>query len=97
MSQALVFAGRYDEAASLARKAALGNPNGAVPARWEAIACALSGRIVEAQGALARMRAIDPNLRLSHLERGRGVASQLRRAEDRALVIEGLRRAGLPE
>jgi len=97
MSQALLFAGRYDEAASLARKAALGNPTGAVPARWEAIACALSGRIVEAREALARMRAIDPDLRLSHLERGRGVASQLRRAEDRALIIEGLRRAGLPE
>jgi adenylate cyclase len=97
MSQALLFAGRYDGAASLARKAALGNPTGAVPARWEAIACALSGRIVEAREALARMRAIDPDLRLSHLERGRGVASQLRRAEDRALVIEGLRRAGLPE
>jgi adenylate cyclase len=97
MSQALVFAGRFDEAISLARKAALGNPNGTVPARWEAIACALSGRIVEAREALARMRAIEPDLRLRHLESGRGVAAQFRRAEDRALVIEGLRIAGLPE
>jgi adenylate cyclase len=97
MSQALLFAGRFDEAVSLARKAALGNPNGTVPARWEAIACALSGRIVEAREALARMRAIDPDLRLSRLESGRGMAAQLRRAEDRALVMQGLRIAGLPE
>jgi adenylate cyclase len=90
-----LFSGRYDEAASWARKAALERPEGPVAARIEAIACALSGRIVEAQDALARMLAINPDVRLSHL--ARGVAVRLRRAEDRALFIEGLRRAGLPE
>src|SRR5262249_939784 len=89
-----LFAGRYDEAASWARRAALENPDWASTARVEIIACALSGRIVEAREALARMRAIDPELRLSNLER---VAPPLRRAEDRALFIEGLRLAGLPE
>jgi tetratricopeptide (TPR) repeat protein len=98
MGFANLFSGRYDEAASWARKAALERSEWAVAARIEAIACALSGRIVEAQEALARMRAIDPDVRLSHLaSQKRGVALRLRRAEDRALFIEGLRRAGLPE
>jgi hypothetical protein len=39
------------------------------------------------------MRAIDPELRLSNPRLG----SLWRRPEDRALYIEGLRRAGLPE
>jgi tetratricopeptide (TPR) repeat protein len=92
-----LFAGRYDEAAAWARKAALEKPGWAVPPRIEAAACALSGRIAEAQEALARMRVIDPDLRLSHLGKQRGVASRLRRAEDLVLFIEGLRLAGLPE
>jgi tetratricopeptide (TPR) repeat protein len=92
-----LFAGRYDEAAAWARKAALEKPGWAVPPRIEATACALSGRIAEAQEALARMRVIDPDLRLSHLGKQRGVASRLRRSEDLVLFIEGLRLAGLPE
>ena len=87
-----LFAGRYDEAVSWARKAALEKPDWAPTVRVETIACALSGRIVEAQEALARMRALDPNLRLSNAG-----GKNWRRAEDRALYIEGLRLAGLPE
>src|SRR5262249_3460052 len=97
MSQAHLFAGRYDEAASWARKAALEKPEWAVPPRIEAIAFALSGRIAEAREALTRMRAIDPGLRMSNLGPKRGVGFGWRRAEDHALYIEGLRRAGLPE
>src|SRR5262249_58833389 len=93
MGLANLFSGRYDEAASWARKAALERPE-PVAARIEAIACALSDRIVEAQEALARMLAINPDVRLSYL--ARGVAARVRRAEDRAPFIEGLRRAGLP-
>jgi len=92
-----LFAGRYDDAASWARRATLEKPGWAVPPRIEAICCALSGRIAEAQEALARMRAIDPDLRLSHLATQRGVATRLRRVADRDLMIEGLRKAGLPE
>ena len=92
MGWAHLFAGRYDEAASWARKAALEKPDWAPTARVEAIACALSGRIVKAREALARMRALDPNLKLSNAG-----GKNWRRAEDRALYIEGLRRAGLPE
>jgi hypothetical protein len=55
---------------------------------------ALSGRIVEAREALGRMLAIEPDYRLSILLAELG---PWRRAEDRALAIEGLRRAGLPE
>jgi len=93
MSFAHLFAGQYDEAVLWARKAALERPNWAPTARAETIACALSGRIAEAQEALARMRAIDPDVRLNNPK----LTSGFRRAEDRALFIEGLRKAGLPE
>jgi tetratricopeptide (TPR) repeat protein len=92
ISFAHLFAGRYDEAVSWSRKATLEKPNWTT--RAEVIACALSGKIVEAREALARMRAIEPDYRLSILE---GVRFPWRRPEDRALFIEGLRRAGLPE
>jgi adenylate cyclase len=92
MGWAHLFAGRYDEAASWARRAALEKPDWAPTARIETIACALSGRIVEAREALARVRTIDPNLRLGNVG-----PINWRRAEDRALYIEGLRLAGLPE
>jgi tetratricopeptide (TPR) repeat protein len=86
MGWAHLFAGRYDEAACWAKKAELEKPGWAVPPRIEAIACALSGGIVEAHKALARMRAIDPDLRLSNLTRGaRGMA--WRRTEDRRYRI----------
>ncbi len=87
-----LFAGHYDEAASWARRAALEKPDWAPTARVEAIAHGLSGRPVEAQAALARLLAIDPTVRLSTLNLG-----PWRRAEDRALYVEGLRKAGLPE
>jgi adenylate cyclase len=92
MGWAHLFAGHYDEASSWARKAALENPQWASTATVEAIAFALSGKIVEAREALARMLAITPDVRLSQK-----TAAAWRRAEDRALYIEGLRRAGLPE
>jgi tetratricopeptide (TPR) repeat protein len=94
ISEAHLFAGRYEEAVSWARKAALEKADWATPERTMAIACAPSGRIVEAREALDRMRAIEPDYRLSiHLAR----IAPWRRAEDRALIIEGLLRAGLPE
>jgi adenylate cyclase len=92
MGWAHLFEGRYDEAATWARKAALERPDWAPTARVETIALALSGRIVEAREALGRMLAITPDVRLSNL-----VLTSWRRAEDRALYVEGLRRAGLPE
>ncbi len=94
MGFAHLFAGHYDEAAFWARKTMLEQSDFVVAARVAAIAYALSGKMAEARQAMARLRAIDPGLRLSNLQR---VAPPLRRAEDRALYIEGLRKAGLPE
>src|SRR5262249_52114685 len=94
MGTAYLFTGRYDEAASWAQKASHEQPNWAPAWRIAAIAYALSDRIVEAREAMARMREIDPGLRLSNLAR---VASPFRRSEDLARYTEGLRKAGLPE
>jgi len=87
-------AGRYDEAASWARKASQEQPNWAGSWRVAAAAYAQSDRIVEAREAMARLRELSPALRLSNLAR---VAPPLRRPEDLARWTEGLRKAGLPE
>ena len=94
MGWAHLYAGRYDEAASWARKASHEQPNWAPTWRLAAIAHALSDRIVEAREAMARLRELSPALRLSNLAR---VAPPLRRPKDRARYTEGLRKAGLPE
>ena len=94
MALAHLLADRYDEAVSWAAKSRNEQPNWATSLRVAAIAYALSDRIVEAREAIARLREIDPTLRLSNLEK---VAPPLRRPEDRARFIEGLRKAGLPE
>src|SRR6516165_3094598 len=94
MGAAPLFAGRYDEAVSWARKASQEQPNSATSWRFAAISYALSDRIVEARGAMARLREIDPTLRLANLAR---VAAPFRRPEDLARFTEGLRKAGLPE
>ena len=78
MALALLLADRYDEAVSWAAKARNEQPNWATSLRVAAIAYALSDRIVEAREAMARLREIDPTLRLSNLER---VAPPLRRPE----------------
>jgi adenylate cyclase len=94
MGYAHFFLGRYDEALSWARKASQEQPNYATTLRLAAIAYALSDRIVEAREAMARLREIDPTLRLANLAR---VAAPFRRPEDLARFTEGLRKAGLPE
>jgi TolB-like protein/class 3 adenylate cyclase len=94
MGNAHLFVGRYDEAVFWARKASQEQPNAVQPWRTAAIAYALSDRIVEAREAMARMREIDPTLRLSNLA---GLTHPFRRPEDLARWTEGLRKAGLPE
>jgi tetratricopeptide (TPR) repeat protein len=89
-----LFAGRYEQAASWAGKALLNRPHWAPGAREAAVAYALSGNIAGAKEAMAQLLALDPGLRLSTIGR---VAAPWRRAEDRALYLEGLRKAGLPE
>jgi adenylate cyclase len=94
MGLAHLFAGHTDDVVSWARKASHEQPNWAASWRLAAIAYALSNRIVEAREAMARLREVDPGLRLSNLAR---VTPPFRRPEDLALWTKGLRKAGLPE
>jgi len=94
MAFAHAFAGRYDEALSWATKALHEQPNLATALRVAAMANVLSDRMVEARAAMARLREVDPALRLSNLDR---VAPPFQRAEDRARFTESLRKAGLQE
>ena len=94
MAFAHAFAGRYDEAISWATTALHEQPNWATALRVAVTANALSDRMVDARAAMARLREVDPTLRLSNLDR---VVAPLRRAEDRERYIESLRKAGLPE
>ena len=87
------LAGRYDAASSWAEKALQENSNYLPGLRMAAASHALSGRIVQAQKALTRMRQIDPELRIASLAE----LVPFRAAKDFARYVEGLRKAGLPE
>jgi tetratricopeptide (TPR) repeat protein len=88
------FASRYDEAASWAERALREQPNYLAALRVAAASNALAGRPEKAQKLMARLRQLDPVLRISNLS---DVAAPLRRPEDLAKWEEGLRKAGLPE
>jgi TolB-like protein/class 3 adenylate cyclase len=87
------LAGRYDEASSWAEKALREHPNHSPAMRMAAASHALAGQLAEAHEAMARMRRVDPALRVST------VADRVpfRRPEDFSRYVEGLRKAGLPE
>jgi TolB-like protein len=87
------YAGRYDEASSWAEKGFLQQINSAAAARVAAASHALAGRLDQAHKAMARLREIDPTLRISDLRH----MIPFRRAEDLVRYEEGLRKAGLPE
>jgi TolB-like protein len=84
-------AGRYDEALAWVAKAQMEHANFAPTARHAAAINAHAGRMGEAQKAVAQLLQINPACRLSN------ISDPYRRPEDRALLIEGLRMAGLPE
>jgi len=86
-------AGRYDEASSWAEKALREDPNYLPAVRVLAASSALAGRLEDAQKAMARLREIDPTVRVSDL---RDLMPR-RRPEDVARYAEGLRKAGLPD
>jgi tetratricopeptide (TPR) repeat protein len=87
------FAARYDEASSWAEKALQARPNYVQGMRMAAAGHALAGRLEEARKMMARMRQIDPELRVSNLKNVIGYFG----SEDFARYSEGLRKAGLPE
>lgn len=93
MALAHFFAGRFDDALGWAEKS-LNNLSSLLAATVLITAShALCGREHEANDALARLRALDPKLRISGLRDW----IPIYRDEDLALLAEGLRRAGLPE
>ena len=88
-----MFAGRFDDASSWIEKPYRDRPDIAPIAGIAAASHALGGRDKEAQEAVERLRRIDPARRISNLKDW----YPLRRPEDVATYVEGLRRAGLPE
>ncbi len=86
--------GRYDEAVSWAAMALQDNPDYQPGLRMAAASNAMAGRPEQAHKAMARLRQLNPALRVSTLKDMRG---PYRRAEDLARYEEGLRQAGLPE
>jgi TolB-like protein/tetratricopeptide (TPR) repeat protein len=86
-----LLAGRYDEAIWWAQRACLNQPNYPVAWRLLASSSALSGRLDQAQKALARALQLDPGLEMSTLSH----YATWRRAEDFEHYAEGLRLAGL--
>jgi Flp pilus assembly protein TadD len=93
MACANLVAGRYEDASSWAGKALAQQPNHGPAARIAAASHALAGHPEKAAKAMARVREIDPALRILDV-RDR---FPFRRPEDEARVVEGLRRAGVPE
>jgi tetratricopeptide (TPR) repeat protein len=86
--------GRYDEAASWAAMALQENPDYQPGLRQAAASNAMAGRPEQAHKAMARLRQLNPTLRVSNLK---DVLSPYRHAEDLSRYTEALRRAGLPE
>jgi tetratricopeptide (TPR) repeat protein len=93
MAAAQFLAARYEDAAVWAEKSLQVRPNYAQALRMAAASHASAGRLVEAAAFMARMRALDPELRLTNLAR----AVPFRGAEDIARYADALRKAGLPE
>ena len=86
--------GRYDEAASWAVMALQDSPDFQPGLRIAAASNAMAGRPEQAHKAMARLRQLNPALRISNLKE---VLPPFRRAEDLLRLEEGLRQAGLPE
>jgi TolB-like protein len=93
MAAAHLFAGRYDAASALADEASRNLPSFLLAAAVAAASHTLAGRPEEGKKAMARLRRLDPLLRVSSL----GDWLPIRRAEDLATFADGLRKAGLPE
>ncbi|MBV8408025.1 MAG: hypothetical protein JOY64_10380 [Alphaproteobacteria bacterium] len=93
MAVANLMSGRYAEALSWAAKVLQPDPNFAPAWRMTAAMHGLAGNVAEARAACARLRELEPLLRVSNL---RDVIAPYRPA-DLARFEEGLRRAGLPE
>jgi adenylate cyclase len=92
MGIAFIELRRFDEAVAVARKAARQNQTYAATFRCLASALAHLGHEAEAQKAVSRMLELEPNFRISEWVK-RGAQWH----KHNKLVIEGIRKAGLPE
>jgi len=90
MGYAFIELGRFDEAIVAGKRALRQNPSLGVPYRCLASAFALLGRDAEAHESAARLLEVDPAFTIS-ARMGRVRRSHVK------LLIEGLRKAGLPE
>ena len=88
------FLGRFDEAASWAAMALQEIPDHQPTLRIGAASNAMAGRLERAHEAVARLRQLNPALRVSTLK---NVLGPYRHAEYISRYEEGVRQAGLPE
>ena len=93
IANAHFLVGRYEEVISWAQKPLRGQPDYMFALRILAAGCAMAGRLEEARREVARMRRIDPALRVSKLREILGPY----RPEGLTRYEEGLRKGGLPE
>src|SRR5215475_9867209 len=93
MGYAFIELGRFDEAIVAGKRALRQNPSFSVAYRCLASAFAHLGRDAEAREAAARVLETDPAFTISAISAdvARGALSNAK------LLIEGLRKAGLPE
>jgi TolB-like protein/class 3 adenylate cyclase/tetratricopeptide (TPR) repeat protein len=89
-----LFAGQYDQAATWAEKALRDGARNPNALRTAAASFALAGRLEEARKVVARFLEVFPDARVS---RAQAPFYYLRRPEDLARYVKGLRLAGLPE
>lgn len=94
ISHAHFFLGSYDEAVSWAATALQDNPDFQPALRMDAAGNAMAGRLEHASQSIARLRQLNPKIRVSNLKDFLG---PYRRAEDLSRYEEALRRAGLPK
>lgn len=93
MAAAHLFVGRYDAASSWAEQAFRELPSLLLVAATLAASHALAGRTAEAQRTMDHLRQLDPTLRLANLTDW----LPIHQPENLATLMDGLRKAGLPE
>jgi adenylate cyclase len=93
LAAAHFFAGNYDEAVTWAESSYREQPNWVPATRFAVASLALAGRLDEAKTAMARLRRLDPDLRISNLHK----LLPYRRPEDFERWAAAMRLAGLPE
>jgi TolB-like protein len=93
MALAHLLTGSYDLASLWAGRALRELPSFALAAGIVAASEALAGRVSEAERAVRSLGQLDPSLCVSNLRDW----VQLQRPEDLDLLVDGLRRSGLPE